>query len=98
MVQTAVLQQSAKAVKLIAEPKPTSTTHLLTIPLQWSPITTTLTVNQISSTFFSLAQVAAFASLLKALSILIALLPLPIVLWLIFQYAITPLFHKSSIF
>ena len=97
MVQTAVLQHLAKAVKLIAQPSPTSTTHLLDIPLQWSPITTTQTVNQTSSIFFSSAQVAAFTSLLKALSILIALLLLPIILWLFSDMLLHP-YSTSQVF
>ena len=98
MVQAALTKKSVEAVKLLS-PNSAPTQHLLYLPIEWDiPPTEAPSPSETQApTLFSQAHIAAFVSILKTFSILVALLLLPIFFWMIFRYVITPLFHRSNI-
>ena len=98
MVQATLTKKSVEAVKLLS-PSSVPTQHLLDLPIEWDihPTEAPLPSETQSLALFSQAHIDAFVSILKTFSILVALLLLPIFLWMIFRYVITPLFHRSNI-
>ena len=96
IVQTIVAQKTVRCVKLLAPDTEQKTSNLLDLDFDWPLTTSSPPSSQIP--LLSSAQTAILLSILKAFSILVALLLLPLILWLIFRYLLTPFFYKSNVF
>ena len=98
IVQAVLLQKSANAVRLL-DPlihTPTEPQPILDIPIPDN--TQTEKPNTDLSFLDIFGQVAEMSSVMEIFLIIMSLLLTPLLLWCIFKYILTPLFHKSNIF
>ena len=98
IVQTALLQKSANAVRLLDPlvPTPTEPQVFLDIPI---PDNSQTEKSDTDLSFLDIfGQVSEMSSVMKIFLIIVSLLLTPLLLWCSFKYILTPLFHKSNIF